>query len=81
MTCIHLNRLIVRHDLNMFLIAGPGHGAPVNLANLYLESSLEHFYPRFSLNMAEMTELVRRFSWLGGFPSHLAPAIPELPFV
>jgi len=30
----HLNQLIMRHDLDMFLVTGPGHGAPANLANL-----------------------------------------------
>ncbi|HET8913009.1 MAG TPA: phosphoketolase family protein, partial [Ktedonobacteraceae bacterium] len=72
----HLNRLIVHRHLNMFLVTGPGHGAPANLANLYLEGSLEHFYPTLSRNMIGLTDLVRRFSWPGGFPSHLAPAIP-----
>src|SRR4029450_4358151 len=26
--CAHLNRMIVRHDLDMIFVAGPGHGAP-----------------------------------------------------
>jgi len=72
----HLNRLILHHNLNMFLVTGPGHGAPANLANLYLEGSLEHFYPSLSRNQAGLANLIRRFSWPGGFPSHLAPAIP-----
>src|SRR5579859_1315413 len=72
----HLNRLIVHHDLNMFLVTGPGHGAPANLANLYLEGSLERFYPTLSEDQAGLADLVHRFSWPGGFPSHLAPAIP-----
>ncbi|HEX2462277.1 MAG TPA: hypothetical protein VHJ58_19170, partial [Vicinamibacterales bacterium] len=25
---VHLNRMIVKHDLNMIFVAGPGHGAP-----------------------------------------------------
>ena len=33
----HLNHLIMRYDIDMFLVTGPGHGAPANLANLYLE--------------------------------------------
>ncbi len=41
----HLNSLILRYDLDMFLVTGPGHGAPANLANLYLEGSLHEFYP------------------------------------
>lgn len=72
----HLNRLIIHHDLNMFLVTGPGHGAPANLANLYLEGSLEHFYPSLARNQAGLENLIRSFSWPSGFPSHLAPAIP-----
>lgn len=41
----HLNHLIKRYDLDMFLVTGPGHGAPANLANLYLEGSLRDCYP------------------------------------
>src|SRR4051812_42312951 len=33
----HLNRIIKRDARNVLLITGPGHGAPANLANLYLE--------------------------------------------
>ena len=25
---VHLNRMILRHDLNVIFVAGPGHGAP-----------------------------------------------------
>lgn len=41
----HLNRLIIQYDLDLFLVTGPGHGAPANLANLYLEGSLQDYYP------------------------------------
>lgn len=68
MVYAHLNRLIVHYDLNMFLVTGPGHGAPANLANLYLEGSLRHFYPRLSLDHAGLVAFVRRFSWPVGFP-------------
>lgn len=33
----HCNRIIKQHSLSMMLVTGPGHGAPANLANLYLE--------------------------------------------
>ena len=72
----HLNRLIVRHNLDMFLITGPGHGAPANLANLYLEGSLQQFYPELTRDEAGLTQLIRRFSWPEGFPSHLYPGVP-----
>ena len=32
---VHLNRVIKKHHLNMFYIAGPGHGGPALLANTY----------------------------------------------
>ena len=72
----HLNRLILAHDLDVMLITGPGHGAPANLANLYLEGSLREFYPELTLDHAGVHEFVRRFSWPGGFPSHLYPGVP-----
>jgi xylulose-5-phosphate/fructose-6-phosphate phosphoketolase len=72
----HLNRLIRRYDANLFLITGPGHGAPANLANLYLEGTLQDFYPDLTLDYAGLQEFIKRFSWPGGFPSHLYPGIP-----
>ncbi len=72
----HLNRLINEHDQDMFLITGPGHGAPANLANLYLEGSLQPFYPEFTHDEAGLEHFVKCFSWPGGFPSHLCPGIP-----
>ncbi|HBB32824.1 MAG TPA: phosphoketolase [Cyanobacteria bacterium UBA8803] len=72
----HLNRLIRRYDVNMFLVTGPGHGAPANLANLYLEGSLRDYYPELTLDQAGLEDFIKRFSWPGGFPSHLYPGIP-----
>ena len=34
---VHLNRAITKYDLNMFYVAGPGHGGPALVANTYLE--------------------------------------------
>jgi xylulose-5-phosphate/fructose-6-phosphate phosphoketolase len=72
----HLNRLIMRYDIDMFLVTGPGHGAPANLANLYLEGTLHEFYPDLTLDKAGVEKFVRSFSWPGGFPSHLYPGVP-----
>lgn len=72
----HLNRLIRAHDLDLFLVTGPGHGAPANLSNLYLERSLEEFYPDLKLNKEGLAHFIKRFSWPGGFPSHLYPGLP-----
>lgn len=72
----HLNALIMRYDIDMFLVTGPGHGAPANLANLYLEGTLQEYYPQLTLNRSGLQQFVRRFSWPGGFPSHLYPGVP-----
>ena len=33
---VHLNRIIKKYDLNMFYVAGPGHGGPAIVGNVYL---------------------------------------------
>lgn len=76
LVCAQLNRVIVRDDRSMLLLTGPGHGAPANLANLYLEGSLEAFYPQLTRDAAGLKRFVRGFSWPGGFPSHLYPGVP-----
>jgi hypothetical protein len=35
----HLNRVIREQNASVLLVTGPGHGAPANLANLYLEGT------------------------------------------
>src|SRR6185503_17876236 len=42
---LHLNQLIRRTGANILLLTGPGHGAAANLANMYVEGTLEEFYP------------------------------------
>ena len=42
---VHLNRLIVRDDLDVIFVAGPGHGAPGVLGPAYLEGTYSEIYP------------------------------------
>src|SRR5256714_5295614 len=72
----HLNRLIQDTAANILLVVGPGHGAPAILADLFLEGTLSEYYPRYSLDAAGLTNLVRDFSWPGGLPSHLTALTP-----
>src|SRR4029079_17952778 len=44
----HLNRLIQDTDASVLFIAGPGHGAPAVLANVYLEGTYSEIYPEIS---------------------------------
>src|SRR6516165_3102139 len=36
---VHLNRLINKYDLDVVYMAGPGHGGPAIVANVYLEGT------------------------------------------
>jgi xylulose-5-phosphate/fructose-6-phosphate phosphoketolase len=71
-----LNRLILETDASVLLVTGPGHGAPANLANLWIDGCLEDVRPELGRDRDGLARLVRSFSWPGGFPSHLAPVVP-----
>ncbi len=59
----------------MFVL-GPGHAFPSLQANLFLESTLEHFYPPAIHSYEGIGYLCRNFSWPYGFPSHSNPGTP-----
>jgi xylulose-5-phosphate/fructose-6-phosphate phosphoketolase len=71
-----LNRLILETQAQILLVTGPGHGAPANLANLWIDGCLEEVRPDMSRDRDGLSTLIREFSWPGGFPSHLAPMVP-----
>src|SRR3954469_20761957 len=62
----HLNRLIREHDLDAIFLAGPGHGGPAVLANVYLEGTYSEVYPDVSQDAVGMRRLFRQFSTPGG---------------
>jgi xylulose-5-phosphate/fructose-6-phosphate phosphoketolase len=73
----NLNYLIHKHQCEMMLITGPGHGAPAILANLYAEKSLYDFYKKYNTDGKGMGEIVKEFSWpYTPFPSHVTPGVP-----
>lgn len=73
---VHLNRLIRKHDLDVVYLAGPGHGGPAILANVYLEGTYSEIYPDVTEDEAGMLRLFRQFSTPGGVPSHVGPSTP-----
>ena len=73
---VHLNRAIKKYDLNMFYVAGPGHGGPALVGNTYLEGSYSEIYPNISQNEEGMKRLFKQFSFPGGISSHVAPTTP-----
>ncbi|KZF21682.1 D-xylulose 5-phosphate/D-fructose 6-phosphate phosphoketolase [Xylona heveae TC161] len=72
----HLNLLVTKHDLDVLYVVGPGHGAPAILASLWLEGSLERFYPQYTRNKEGLHNLITRFSTPKGFPSHINAETP-----
>jgi xylulose-5-phosphate/fructose-6-phosphate phosphoketolase len=72
----HLNRLIRQRSLDAIFLAGPGHGGPAVLANVYLEGTYSEVYPEVSRDAAGMRRLFRQFSTPGGVPSHVSVPTP-----
>jgi xylulose-5-phosphate/fructose-6-phosphate phosphoketolase len=73
---VHLNRLIRRHDASMLFLAGPGHGGPAVVANVYLEGTYSEIYPGVTEDERGIERLFRQFSTPGGVPSHVGPQTP-----
>src|SRR5580698_3505957 len=73
---VHLNRVIRKLDLDMFYVAGPGHGGPALVGNTYLEGTYSEIYPDISQDEAGLRKLFTQFSFPGGISSHVAPTTP-----
>jgi xylulose-5-phosphate/fructose-6-phosphate phosphoketolase len=71
-----LNRLIRRTGQPVLYVAGPGHGGPAVVANVYLEGTYSEVYPDVSSDEAGLRALVRQFSTPGGIPSHVSVPTP-----
>ncbi len=72
----HMNRLIRARDLNAIYVAGPGHGGPGMVANVYLEGTYSEVYPHIGQDEEGLRRLFRQFSFPGGIPSHVSPETP-----
>ncbi|MGP6157640.1 MAG: phosphoketolase, partial [Vulcanimicrobiaceae bacterium] len=73
---VHLNRVIKEHDLDMFYVAGPGHGGAALVGNTYLEGTYSEVYPDISRDEAGLQKLFKQFSFPGGISSHVSPETP-----
>ena len=73
---VHLNRVIKKYDLDMFYVAGPGHGGPALVGHTYLEGTYSEIYPDISQDEAGLRKLFTQFSFPGGISSHVAPTTP-----
>jgi xylulose-5-phosphate/fructose-6-phosphate phosphoketolase len=76
LTYIHLNRLIRKYDLDVIFLAGPGHGAPALISNVYLEGAYSEIYSDVSEDTDGLRRLFKQFSFPGGIGSHCTPETP-----
>jgi len=72
----HLNRLIIKHDLDVIFVAGPGHGAPGVLGPTYLEGTYSEVYPDKSQDAEGLRKFFKQFSFPGHIGSHVTPETP-----
>ena len=72
----HLNRLVKDTDADVIYLAGPGHGGPAIVANVYLEGTYSEIYPNVSRDLPGLRRLFRQFSTPGGIPSHVSVPTP-----
>jgi xylulose-5-phosphate/fructose-6-phosphate phosphoketolase len=72
----HLSRIIAARGQDMIYLAGPGHGGPGLVANVWLEGTYSEVYPTVSRDETGMAKLFKQFSFPGGIPSHVAPETP-----
>ena len=72
----HLQRVIRERDANLVYLAGPGHGGPAIVANVYMEGTYSEIYPEITEDAKGMKKLFRQFSTPGGVPSHVGPTTP-----
>ena len=56
----HLNRSIMKRDLNMIYVMGPGHGGPGPVAAGWLEGTYTETYPDISQDLPGMTQLFKQ---------------------
>ena len=73
---VHMNRLIRERDVNAIYLAGPGHGGPAVVAQVYLEGTYSEIYPAITADADGMRLLFRQFSTPGGIPSHVSVQTP-----
>jgi xylulose-5-phosphate/fructose-6-phosphate phosphoketolase len=73
---VHLNRMIVKHDLDVIFVAGPGHGAPGVLGPVYLEGTYSEIYTDKSQDAEGMQKFFKQFSFPGHIGSHVTPETP-----
>lgn len=71
-----LNVLQKQEKKDLLFVAGPGHGAPAILSNLFVEKTISEYYPEYSWNKDGLSKFIHDFSWPEKFPSHTSAKVP-----
>lgn len=74
----NLNHLVTKHKQSSIFVLGPGHGMPGLQANLFLEGTLEKYYPQATMDPKGIGYVSKMFAWPYGFSSHCSPETPGL---
>lgn len=72
----NLNYLIKKHRAEIIFVLGPGHGFAAIQANLFMEGTLNKYYPEATEDESGVGYILKNFSWPYGFPSHSNPGAP-----
>ena len=72
----HMNYLVRKHKQSSIFVLGPGHGMPGLQANLFLEGTLQKYYPKATLDEKGIGYISKMFAWPYGFSSHATPEAP-----
>lgn len=72
----NLNALVKKYSNDVLFILGPGHGFPALQSNLFIEGTLEKYYPEATQDESGVGYISKNFSWPYGFPSHSSPTTP-----
>lgn len=70
------NYLVKKYDQEILFVLGPGHGFPAIQANLFVEGTLSEYYKTAPYNERGIIDIIRKFSWPYGYPSHSHPGAP-----
>ncbi len=74
----NLNYLVKKHNQSSVFVLGPGHGMPGLQANLFLEGTLQKYYPQATIDEKGIGYISKMFAWPYGFSSHCSPETPGL---
>ena len=72
----HFNYLVKKHKQSGIFVLGPGHGMPGLQANLFLEGTLQKYYPKATRDEKGIGYISKMFAWPYGFSSHATPEAP-----